>query len=508
MIINPEKEAIVKAINDLYILNRWQYLILNNEGRYSTKQHYKYPIEGVKNSNVLSDWMVYHHINGKHTLGVFAGKPNGVESSKFITFDIDIRDKQLAEHTVYKIVHILQDVGIEDNFYHVSLSGNKGYHVDMFFDTPIENSLLKQFYQYVLSESDLTNIDYGEVEFRPTLTQGVKIPLGINFKNENELTNHCFFCEYGKSLKPIIDPLYVTKIKKMDNILFRLILDKILDIEEEDIGNQNIIDYKETKDAHKTLKIYDLNVDPEATIEAIEALIEKGLTRTGTRNSSLMKIAKYYKYREVSAEDNKEWITEWMSQQDKSCYTTKWNDVLKDIDGIIKYVYNHTCALVGGVCKIIITYAEIKEILKAKSKNEKLILYSMLIHSKRYSTKSGVFYFPYSLMEQTTNLTRKTLIKWVNKLEENKFIEVISRNQPIEHNYMKEANKYKVTLNIVENINDDINSYDYNEGDNYIESFNNCMIEIFDNKEIKTLLGKSHYTEVMIYKNNNILVKI
>lgn len=417
MIINPEKDAIIKAINNLYILNRYRYLILNPKSDHYFRVSYYigHPEKSTKGAVVLSDFRLYNHINGKETLGVFARKMKGVEDSKFITFDVDIGQKdkndkvekkkniEKAKWVVYKIVNVLQDIGISSEYYRTSFSGGKGYHVEIFFDAPIEISLLKRFHKYVLDREDLKEkedliideVNYGKVEFRPTYDLGVKIPLGYNFNNKTDPTNnYCYFCDYEKGLIQIKDPLYITKIKRMDNILFRLILDKIFDTGDEDICDKNIIAYKETKDAHKTLKIYDLNVDPDATKEAIEELIEKGLTRTGTRNSSLMKIAKYYKHLEVSPEDNKEWITEWMHQQDKACYTTKWNEVLKDIDGIIKYVYSHVCALVGGVNKVIITYAEIKEILKAKSKNEKLILYSMLIHSKRYSTKIRSVLFP------------------------------------------------------------------------------------------------------------------
>jgi len=520
MMINPEKEAIVKAINDLYILNRFKYLQLTKTGKYFKIQYYKNnPEKSTKGANILSDWRVYNHINGKETLGVFARKMNKIEDSKFITFDVDVPNKERAKHTVYKVVHVLQNVGIDDDFIHISFSGNKGFHIDIFFDSPIEVNLLKQFYQYVLIQENLTKKemeDYGEVEFRPTYEQGVKIPLGINFKNDNPLTNQCYFCEYSNGLKQIKDPLYITKIKKMDNILFRLILDKILDIEEEDIGVKNIEDYKETKESHNSLPIYKQNIDPDVTVEAIEELIEKGLTRTGMRWYSLKKIAKYYKHLEVSREDCKEWITEWMNQQDKKCYTTKWEQVLKDIENIVDYTYTHVCALVGGVKTVNITYAEIKEVLKAKSKNDKLVLYSMLIHSKRYAKKSGIFYFPYSLMEQATNLTSKTIRKIVNSLEENKFIEIISRNTPIEHKAIKEPNKYKITLNVEEVI--DIESedkevkeeqcFEFTEGDNYIESFNNCIINNFENKEIKILLGKSHYTEIIKYKNNISLIKV
>ena len=290
----------------------------------------------------------------------------------------------------------------------------------------------------------------------------------------------------------------------MDNILFRLILDKILDIEEDHISNKNISDYKETKEAHKPLSIYKQNVDEEVTIEAIENIIETGLTRTGMRWNTLKKIAKYYKHLEVSKEDCKEWITEWINQQDKKFYTTKWEQVLKDIDSIIEYTYTHNCSLVVGAKTVQITYAEIKEVLKAKSKNEKLVLYSMLIHSKRYGNKSGIFYFPFSLMEQATNLTSKTIRKIINQLAENDFIEVVSRNTVIEHKPIKETNKYRITLNVV--VKEDGNKcFEFNEGDNYIDSFNNCIINNFENKDIKNTCGRRHYEELMEYKNNNLI---
>ena len=59
-------------------------------------------------------------------------------------------------------------------------------------------------------------------------------------------------------------------------------------------------------------------VDEKITIEAIETLIEKGLTQTGMRWKSLINIAKYYKHLDVSRENCKEWITEWMNQQDRN----------------------------------------------------------------------------------------------------------------------------------------------------------------------------------------------
>jgi len=527
MMINPEKEAIVKAINDLYILQRFKYLIWSTKkDTYSEITYYKDNLYSKSNGPMLTDSIVKNHIDGIKTIGVFARNMKGIEDSKFITFDVDIGQKdktnkeekreniEKAKWVVDKIVHVLQDVGIDDDFINISFSGGKGYHVELFFDVPIEVNLLKKFHKYVLYQEDLKEkedliiegVNYGKVEFRPTNKQGVKLPLGINFNNKVDKNNYCYFCDYGKGLKRIKDPLHITKIKKIDNILFRLILDKIFDIEEDDIGTKNIEDYIETKNAHKLLPQYKQNVDEKITIEAIQDLIEKGLTQTGMRWKSLISIAKYYKHLEVSRENCKEWITEWMNQQDKNCYTTKWNNVLKDIDNIVEYVYTHEFNLVGGFKTVQITYLEIKEILKAKSKNDKLVLYSMLIHSKRYSTKSGIFYFPYSLMEQATGITSKTIRKIVTQLADNNFIEIVSRNKKIEHKFMKEPNKYKVTLNVVEDNNKEC--FEFTEGDNYIESFNNCIINNFENEEIKQLCGRRFYEDLMDYKNNIILVKV
>ena len=102
-------------------------------------------------------------------------------------------------------------------------------------------------------------------------------------------------------------------------------------------------------------------------------------------------------------------------------------------------------------------------------------------------------------MMLATNLSRVTLIKIVNQLSENKFIEIVSRNTPIEHKFMKEPNKYMITLNVVENEIKDIEEqcFEFTEGDNYIESFNNCIINNFENKEIKQICGRRFYEDFM-----------
>jgi DNA-binding Lrp family transcriptional regulator len=502
MNINKEKEQIVKTMNDLYILNRWKYLVLSANGTYSTIQYYKdNPELNKDNAKPLTDWRVYHHINSKQTLGVFAGKKNNVEISKFITFDIDIPDLEIAKWVAYKIINTLHDIGIDDDYIYISTSGNKGFHIDIFFTEPIAVDLLKKFYLYVLNKEELLNCEYGQVEFRPTYDQGVKIPLGRNFRNNDEFKNKCWFVDYSKGLKPIQKLDYILQIKKIDSILFQMILDKILDDTKEEQIQDNIEKYQYIKNKYTPLEIYKHNIEEDVTLEAIQKLEQEGLKRVGTRHNSLLKICKYYKYLGMSKEENKYSLIEWVQRQDENLYTSKWEEIIKDIDDIVSYVYVNNCSIVGGIEDVEITYSEMKEILKAKTKNEKLVLYALLVHSKRYATKQGIFYFPYSLMEKATNLTKKTLIKIIKQLEEQGKIKCISRNQNIINKGKwvgKESNKYNVLIKACEMDIDNI--FIIHKNDDYIKSFSNCILTWYSDKEIKKICGRRHYEELVRYK--------
>ena len=97
----------------------------------------------------LSDIHIKRHLNSYQTIGIFSGSV----FSKFICFDVDVKDKQLAKQTVYILVNSLQELGIDDEYIYISDSGNKGYHVEIFFNQPVRNTLLRQFYLLVMNYS-------------------------------------------------------------------------------------------------------------------------------------------------------------------------------------------------------------------------------------------------------------------------------------------------------------------------------------------------------------------
>jgi hypothetical protein len=340
------------------------------------------------------------------------------------------------------------------------------------------------------------------VEFRPTYEQGVKIPLGRNFRNDNESNNKCWFVDYYNGFKPICKLDYILSIKKIDSILFQMFLDKVLDESEEYEIQDNIEKYQYIKNKYTPLEIYKHNIEEDATLEAITKLEQEGLKRVGTRHNSLLKICKYYRYLGMSQEENKLSLIEWIGKQNSNFYTTSWDEIIKDIDNIVNYVYVNNCTLVGGVEDVEITYTDMKEILKAKSKNDKLVLYAFLVHSKRFATKQGIFYFPYSLMEEATHLTDKTLTLRINQLEEQGLIQCISRNQNIISKGKwvgKQPNKYKVLIKV--NAMDNHNTFIVHKNDDYIKSFNNCILEWYSSKEIIQICGRRHYQEIIKYKN-------
>jgi len=142
---------------------------------------------------------------------------------------------------------------------------------------------------------------------------------------------------------------------------------------------------------------------------------------------------------------------------------------------------------------IYITYSEITEILKQSNKNEKLLLYAMLVYSKRYADDNGIFYMSYKQMSIETGIKgRITLLKIVNKFDTTGVIERIIKD----FNKTKEVNSFKININMIA----DDNMFLVDKKDNCRESFNNCLLAWFDNKYIKNLCGRRHYEGIMRYE--------
>ena len=96
---------------------------------------------------------------------------------------------------------------------YASLSGRKGYHVDLFFDPFVYNDVAKNIYDLVIWTAKL---DPSKIEFRPTNTQAIKLPLGIHATTGRR----CWYLD-PVSLEPIEDIEYIYNIEKIPADLIR-----------------------------------------------------------------------------------------------------------------------------------------------------------------------------------------------------------------------------------------------------------------------------------------------
>lgn len=489
LMVIRDKE-IIKKINELFIMVRYQYLIQSKDGSYLTlNQH--------KNEKVypLTDYVIQRHLDKIATLGIFSSKNH----TKFLSFDVDVKDNQQARWTVYRLVDGLIEIGIPDEEIHISLSGNKGYHVDLYFNHPIKNELAYELYLLALNKSELLNIDHGEVEYRPNgMQQGVKLPLGINFKNKSK--PRCWYVDYDKGLKPICKMEYILSIKQMDVGIIYNILERERDCfdEEEIKAVEEARGFIESK--HKPLKIYKENIDKRETIETIENLIHTGLTTTGMRHNSLFKLAKYYRHCGYTPDECNEKLIEWMGEQDTRNYTTEWQACVKDIRLIVNYIYENEVSLTVSEKDLFVTYEEMQQILKVKSKNEKLLAYCLLIHSKRYALGNGRFYMTFKQMSEASGLCEKTTRTLINKLEQSNILYIVERNRQVKDEQGRVIKKEKKPNIYMMNItceNEDKKSFNvvFDEM-NYSESFRDCILYLFDPKELKRMLPRRQYESI------------
>ncbi|MBA9087663.1 hypothetical protein FHR92_004148 [Fontibacillus solani] len=374
-------KEVIKKLSELYIIQRGHYLIQYKEGytQYNAGQLNK----SGKRAKALADWQFEKHLNGEFTVGTFGGKLK----SKFMTFDVDFPSGlDMAKWITYKISKTLDELGIHN--YYINFSGNKGYHIDLFFDDLISIDHAQRFFDYVIQRSGvLPHSDAGnKVEFRVTDKLGVKLPLGTHQKTRN----YCGFCTVNHGLKVMgreQSEKYLFTIEKMksEQIL------KIIQVEDTD--DINTVDMIKTEDAispHKPLRNYDQSED--YSIDRAIDLLQNGLKVQGSRHNSILLIGMYLKYCGLDREQCDMELHLWMDKQKAEYYSSDLDESHKDIDQIVKDIYERDYNLRAGNKDLTVTFDEIKWIMKSCSeKNQKLITYAMLIHSKRHANMQGVF---------------------------------------------------------------------------------------------------------------------
>lgn len=445
--LNNEGEAVLKALNDLYVIRRNRYLVQSKGNTYTMLQG-KISTNGRK-IPPLVDSMLVKHLRGSATYGVFA-----TNKTKFMLFDFDFaNDFESCKWHYYKVYQALIESGVPDEFIYTTNSGMKGLHITLFFDQAINVADAQSFYERVLILAELAHMSE-KIEFRPTTSQGVKLPLGVHTKTKKRI----HFVE-NMNVDCVLPPTTILNVNKLaiDDVLTALnelgydgaAASLISDNEVFEAFNDDVLTRVEP------LEIYKLGVDDNYTIDYFNSLLEKGLKFKGTRHKATLQLVLFFKdHYGLDKEATADKILEWLNEQ-SGRYNTLYELALKDTLEIVDYVYDNDKSLHISNTEINVTIDEMRSIITAKTKEgkpfrpkQKAVLFALLIHSRRYTTTNKpTFYMTYDqIIEVTDYKNRKSLAELLTNFEAAGYITIHRRNEQCEGSHLNRPNIYEMNF--------------------------------------------------------------
>lgn len=392
----PTKQ-LVNKFNELYIQTRSKYLVQFPEGKYVTLTY-----TSKNNVTKFNDSMVSTHLKGDLTYGVFSGG----YFSKFITFDVDCTNEDMSRWITHRLVFVLiEEYGISREDIHVSTSGGKGYHVELFFREQIQVEELRKFYRSVLIS--VGELPEGQIEFRPVWTQGVKLPLGIHQKTGNR----CWFVD-NVTLEPIESYDYLLTIEPIPS---QIITDSNIELTEE----QKTEFERVAASTDITVNAIDLS----KALQNAAKIIQTGrLTASGTRHKTTYILACFGNSQGWEREETVEVIMDVLLNTPREYFSEGstpeyW---LKEAERLVDYVFDNDKTIQGSDKDLVIYKSEILAVLNVGTFRQKQLAYAMLVTSKRFG---NIFYLTINTaMRMIGTNSRQTVQNAIGKLIESGFI--------------------------------------------------------------------------------------
>ncbi|TER83429.1 hypothetical protein E1N11_12280, partial [Staphylococcus epidermidis] len=401
--------SLVQALKKYFVSSKQKHIEQREDGSY------RHIPNGLCDNDLVS------HIKGIKTVGIFSGEV----FTKFLCFDVDTgkSNKAQARNDVLNLrLSLITDFGLSDNNLEVVDSGNKGYHVYLFFDDLIHVSYLKAFYREVLERN---NYKPSDIEFRPTHTQGVKLPLGIHRVTGKQ----CYFVDPStpKFKRKPLETIH--NIKQINTKLFKekLQLKDLYELQIEDYTYELCKFMKEDEAKLLNGVLNSLDFSTYEVTHAKENIIEMLETNTlvypDSRNKYTLLIAIYLKGQGYDVEDTIAKINEIMfysKRQHKDLIQSSEKHIMNETKKIAKYVYRTNITL-GGINRDVYLYAdELKDVLALRKTHLMKLYTSMLIHAKRHQPLGEkTFYMAYSVMiNYGNNSNRSKLKRYLEELQQ------------------------------------------------------------------------------------------
>ncbi|MEI3606909.1 hypothetical protein SPD48_14490 [Pseudogracilibacillus sp. SE30717A] len=390
-------KSVIDKINTLYIQTRSKYLVQFPEGKYITLTY-----SADNKVTKFNDSMLSTHLQGGLTYGTFSGG----YFSKFMTFDVDCENESMSRWITLRLVYVLvEEFELNRSDIHVNMSGGKGYHVDLFFSEQVKVEELRKFYQSVLIS--VGELSEGQIEFRPSWTQGVKLPLGIHQRTGNR----CWFVD-NETLEPIESYEYILGIEPMPS---EAITDSNIDLTEE-----------QKAEFERVASSTDISVnaiDLSGALQNAAMIIETGrLTASGTRHKTTYTLACFGNSQGWEREEAVDVIMDVLQNTPREYFSEGstpeyW---LKETNRLVDYVYDNDKTIMGTDRDLTIYKSEILAVLNAGTFRQKQLAYAMLVTSKRFG---NIFYLTIrTAMKMIGTNSRQTVQNAIKQLIDNGFI--------------------------------------------------------------------------------------
>jgi len=406
-----ERGEAATLLRELYVSYRKKYNLCVNGSVFT---HRKQNQDGSKSDRTLSNREIYAHICRKFAVAIFAGP----QSSKFMCFDVDEDDQD----AVRKIIASLVRFGIPDDRIYVSLSGGKGYHVEIFFEELVYTEKLRTLYEWVTQENDL---DRSKVEFRPTHNQCIKLPLSIHHKTGNI----CWFVD-RVTFEPIEDIMYLRSIQKID---FRSMYDAVDELKlnlKPQIHCRNNVEQS-------------INSEDRMICEEVDCGKLPIIINEGTRNHLMVFIAATQRREGAERDVCTAVLKQWYHDQDHDLIKSTEEEVLKDINRIVNWAYGEKFEVFDTKAprRNSITAREALYTLLPSTKSMRklmlVLMYNCLVYGRCTMT--------YDRLCAITGVGRCTAVQSMQSLEDEGFIKI--KHNPIKHvdgAFVGAANTYVV----------------------------------------------------------------
>ena len=334
----------------------------------------------------FSDQVLINHLQGKHAIAIRLSDYSQNEKqcvTNFIVFDLDIKQENDCLRAARALHHVLKELGIQA---HISLSGGKGLHFEIYLDDFVSIPDAEAFCKFVIKNPLITNsfekhaavLDeqgnhlrdqngelrykkHADIEYRPMGKTCIKLPLGVHPKTGCA----CFYVEFIQDQLVSVKDNYDYFINRTPHNVDACTIVEIaaqyeMDIEptikyqtsqKRVIEKQNLQETQQMKIKQRELNQMNLvesATDLEITtfelgsncLDEIVGYVLQGHLRPGyKRHDSLLWLASYFKARKLPNNEIidrlKQWSVKLFHHHDDE-FQAELYEHLNEIQGVVK----------------------------------------------------------------------------------------------------------------------------------------------------------------------------